>query len=524
MGRHAASGSDGVDWGDAPVAAGRRRTDGPDALWSGSPAAGLSDQATDIGRLRADRRRDSVLDSALEAGRRPGARPAAGPPGPGGVRTSDAGLPMSRSRLPLPPVPAGSRPTGPRTTGPRTTGPRTTMAPFQAVPSPEIPASAVAADVLAPVPAPAGAPTERRRSRSAAPAVAPAAGRPGRSWRADGSEHKVVVADVPAKAGRGSVPAPRLGRQGTPAGAPSPAYGDWTKPSRAELAEMAAADEADYLSGPIAAARLHPAPGTSAIPERSVAARRARHDDGIDDVDAAGYDDYDLEDQPAPVTAGPASREHMSGPVTGGRAARRAELQAADHARKEAAKRNGTPIISPLDEEKPPRRSRVLMGLVAMVVVALGVLGVYQVTAPKTGGAASQAAAGTTTSAEVPPVSALPTLPTAPVVVEPKVDPALKAPVTVLNATKTTGLAAKIAAAIKAGGWATPAVGTYTGTDVAATTVFFTKGDETQRQAAVNLVDQFPKVVGGPTPRFFEMPAGIAAPGLVVVTTGDWAP
>ena len=524
MGRHAASGSDGVDWGDAPVAAGRRRTDGPDALWSGSPAAGLSDQATDIGRLRADRRRDSVLDSALEAGRRPGARPAAGPPGPGGVRTSDAGLPMSRSRLPLPPVPAGSRPTGPRTTGPRTTGPRTTMAPFQAVPSPEIPASAVAADVLAPVPAPAGAPTERRRSRSAAPAVAPAAGRPGRSWRADGPEHKVVVADVPAKAGRGSVPAPRLGRQGTPAGAPSPAYGDWTKPSRAELAEMAAADEADYLSGPIAAARLHPAPGTSAIPERSVAARRARHDDGIDDVDAAGYDDYDLEDQPAPVTAGPASREHMSGPVTGGRAARRAELQAADHARKEAAKRNGTPIISPLDEEKPPRRSRVLMGLVAMVVVALGVLGVYQVTAPKTGEAASQAAAGTTTSAEVPPVSALPTLPTAPVVVEPKVDPALKAPVTVLNATKTTGLAAKIAAAIKAGGWATPAVGTYTGTDVAATTVFFTKGDETQRRAAVNLVDQFPKVVGGPTPRFFEMPAGIAAPGLVVVTTGDWAP
>lgn len=519
MGRHAASGSDGVDWGDAPVAAGRRRTDGPDALWSGSPAAGLSDQATDIGRLRADRRRDSVLDSALEAGRRPGARPAAGPPAPGGVRTPDAARPMSRSRLPLPPVPAGSRPTGPRTTGPRTT-----MAPFQAVPSPEIPAPAVAADVLAPVPAPAGAPTERRRSRSAAPAVAPAAGRAGRSWRAEGPEHKVVVADAPAKAGRGSVPGPRLGRPGTPAGAPSPAYGDWTKPSRAELAEMAASDEADFLSGPIAAARLQPAPGTSAIPERSVAGRRARYDDAIDDADEAGHDNYDLEDEPAPATAGPVRREHMSGPVTGGRAARRAELQAADQARKEAAKRNGTPIISPLDEEKPPRRSRVLMGLVAMVVVALGVLGVYQVTAPKTGEAASQASAGTTTSAEVPSVSALPTLPTAPVVVEPKVDPALKAPVTVLNATKTTGLAAKIAAAIKGGGWETPAIGTYTGTDVAATTVFFTKGNETQRQAALNLMKQFSQVVSGPTPRFFEMPAGIAAPGLVVVITGDWMP
>jgi hypothetical protein len=287
---------------------------------------------------------------------------------------------------------------------------------------------------------------------------------------------------------------------------------------------MAAADEADYLSGPIAAARVHPAPATSAIPERSVAGRRARFDDEVDDVDGAGYDDYGLEDEPTSATAGPARREHMSGPVTGGRAARRAELQAADHARKEAAKRNGTPIISPLDEEKPPRRSRVLMGLVAMVVVALGVLGVYQVTAPTTGEVASQASADTTTSAEVPPVSALPTLPTAPLVVEPTVDPALKAPVTVLNATKTTGLAAKIAAVIKGGGWETPAVGPYTGTDVAATTVFFTKGDETQRQAAVNLVNQFPQVVGGPTPRFFELPADVVAPGLVVVTTGDWLP
>jgi hypothetical protein len=109
-------------------------------------------------------------------------------------------------------------------------------------------------------------------------------------------------------------------------------------------------------------------------------------------------------------------------------------------------------------------------------------------------------------------------------VVEPTVNPALKAPVTVLNATKTTGLAAKIAGLIQGGGWQTAPVGQYAGTDVAATTVFFTEGDETQRQAALNLVKQFPQVVGGPTPRFFEMPAGIAAPGLVVVTTGDWLP
>jgi hypothetical protein len=522
VGRHAASGSDGVDWSDAPVAAGRRRTDGPDALWSGSPAA-LSDQATDIGRLRTDRRRDSVLDSALDAGRRPGARRVAGPPAPSG--TLDSVRQMSRSRLPLPPVPSG---------------PRTTMAPFQAVPSPEIPAPAVAADVLAPAPAPAGAPVERRRSRAAAvpvaePAAVPAAGRPGRSWRADGPEHKVVVSDVPTKGARGSVPAPRLGGQSTPAGAPSPAYGDWTKPSRADLAEMAAADEADYLSGPIAAARLQRAPHTSAIPERSVGGRRGRFDDGADearheghDLDDHGFDGHDLDDEPVPAAAsaaGAARRGPVSGPTTGSRAARRAELQAADQARKEAAKRNGTPIISPLDEEKPPRRSRVLMGLVAMVVVALGVLGVYQVIAPNTDEAASQASPDTTTSAEVPSVSALPTLPTAPVVVpEAPVDPNLKLPVTVLNATQTTGLAAKISAVIKGGGWDTPPVAQYPGSDVAATTVFFTKGDETQRQAAVNLVNQFPQVVGGPTPRFFEVPAGVAAPGLIVVTTGDWVP
>jgi len=283
---------------------------------------------------------------------------------------------------------------------------------------------------------------------------------------------------------------------------------------------MAAADEADYRSGPIAAARLRPPPPTSAIPERSVSGRRARSDDEIDEVGEAGYDDH-VEDEPAP-SAGPVHREHVSGPITGGRAARRAELQAADQARKEAAKRNGTPIISPLDEEKPPRRSRVLMGVVAMVVVALGVLGVYQVTAP-TDEAAAKAPAETTTSAEVPPVSALPTLPPAPAAVEPTVDPALKSPVTVLNATKTTGLAAKISAVIQAGGWETPPVAQYPGTDVAVSTVFFTEGDETQRQAAVNLVNQFPQLTG-PTPRFFEVPADVAAPGLVVVTTGDWLP
>jgi hypothetical protein len=164
----------------------------------------------------------------------------------------------------------------------------------------------------------------------------------------------------------------------------------------------------------------------------------------------------------------------------------------------------------------------VLLGLVAMVVVALGVLGVYQVVSPDTDEAGSQASAAETSAPVTPEVSALPTLPTAPPV-EPTVAAPVRAPVTVLNATQITGLAAKIAASVAAAGWETPAVGQYTATDVAASTVFFTEGDETQRQAAVQLVDQFPQLAG-PAPRFFEVPADVAAPGLVIVTTGDWQP
>jgi hypothetical protein len=99
----------------------------------------------------------------------------------------------------------------------------------------------------------------------------------------------------------------------------------------------------------------------------------------------------------------------------------------------------------------------------------------------------------------------------------------VRVPVTVLNSTDINGLAAKVAATVAGAGWETPAVGAYAGGDVAASTVFFTEGDENQRQAALQLIEQFPELQG-PTPRFFEVPADVAAPGLVVVTTGDWQP
>jgi hypothetical protein len=84
-------------------------------------------------------------------------------------------------------------------------------------------------------------------------------------------------------------------------------------------------------------------------------------------------------------------------------------------------------------------------------------------------------------------------------------------------------MAAQVAAALEAGGWQTPGVGTYLADDIATSTVFYTEGDETQRQAAESLKAQFPQLQSA-APRFFEVPADVAAPGLVVVLTAQWQP
>ena len=95
------------------------------------------------------------------------------------------------------------------------------------------------------------------------------------------------------------------------------------------------------------------------------------------------------------------------------------------------------------------------------------------------------------------------------------------APVTVLNATDINGLAARVSEALKAAGWETSGVGTYLADDVAATTVFYTEGDDTQRQAAESLKAQFPQLQTTAV-RSFEVPADVAAPGIVVVLAADW--
>ncbi|TYP84831.1 LytR C-terminal domain-containing protein [Blastococcus xanthinilyticus] len=391
---------------------------------------------------------------------------------------AEPGRQMSRPRLPLPPVPAGSRPAaGSRPVA--VAAPPTSAAPFQAVPTPE-PRVELPAAVL--------------------PAAVPPVD---------------VPASAPARSGRTPAPlAPRVPRQTTPAGTPSSSYGDWTKPSRSD-------DTGRSRLGPDTgphAARVVVAPATTAIPERGRAA-----EEPFDELDTEfGHAEAAVAgDAPEPVD-GPGT-----GPVVRGRAAYRVERQAADAARRKAAKRNGTPDVL-FDDEPAKKPHRVLKGLAAMAVVAAAVLGVYTVTQPEQTEPVGQTqtapgATPTVAPAVAPPTTSLPPLEIAPLEAEaPVATEPVRVPVTVLNATSITGLAGKISDAVVAGGWESPGAGGYPGTDVATTTVFFTEGDEQQRQAAVQLVEQFPEL-SGPAPRFFEVP-DVPAPGLVIVATGNWQP
>jgi hypothetical protein len=206
----------------------------------------------------------------------------------------------------------------------------------------------------------------------------------------------------------------------------------------------------------------------------------------------------------------------------------RAQRQAADMARRKAAKKSGEPVGLPDDEDGTGRRPRrVLLGLVAMAVVALGVLGVYTVVSPGTEEASGSSAAQTSAPGAARSTAVLPPLQTEELEIDiaPETQAApvapVQAPVTVLNATDINGLAGRVSETIKAAGWETSGVGTYLADDVAASTVFYTEGDEIQRQAAETLKAQFPQLQTTAV-RSFEVPADVAAPGIVVVLAADW--
>ena len=228
----------------------------------------------------------------------------------------------------------------------------------------------------------------------------------------------------------------------------------------------------------------------------------------------------------------PAAAGSAEGSTSGGtRAALRAEREAAEAARRKAGKKGpagpaGTGPDASAGRARGPRRAVQLV--LAMVVVALVVLGVWSFTSQDTKTASAQsgtshaaaapsasasASAGVPTpEATAPAESVAPAVPAAPV----------RAPVTVLNGTRIGGLAKKVGDKFGAAGWQLEDSGNYPGTDISVTTVYYKDGDATQLQAATELVAEFPDVKG-PAPRFFDVP-GVADPGLVVVATGDWKP
>ena len=404
-------------------------------------------------------------------------------PGPGRRRpcTPTRARQVSRSRLPAAPR-AGRLPARrPRTPA----GPRTTAAPFAAVPSPEPRLTTPSPAELA-----VGAPRDRSgRLRAGHRPSQPLAGR----RRAGARVHR------PQRLRRlplGAAPAPRAPADRSRRDAVARATATGPSPPAPSELDLRGRRPAG------AAACAAPAPGTSLIPERRLSRspspaggahprldrprRRRRRPSTTTPDDRA----------PAPVR-GPAS-----GPVMGGRAAMRAERQAADMARRKAEKRTGSGRRRPRrargrrrgaqaapgrqgpprDDRRRARRPRRL--LVRVAARPRTPRPTSPATASRAGGRARRdrarcrrcPARRSTSPPSRPPRCARRSRCSTP--------------------PRTNGLAAKAAAAFGAAGWETPGVGGYTGDDVAASTVFFTEGDETQRQAAVQLVDAVPAAAG----------------------------
>ena len=163
-----------------------------------------------------------------------------------------------------------------------------------------------------------------------------------------------------------------------------------------------------------------------------------------------------------------------------------------------------------------------------MAVVALGVLGAYSFVSPHTRSTAAHGHRRRAARRSTAPA----TQPLRPAAAghragRPSARRARGAgralPVTVLNETTVTGLAAKVAGALKAGGWPTTGVGAYKAKDVAASTVFFTQGDEKQRAGRRRSWSTSSRSCTARR-RASSTSPGSPRPGLVVVLTGDWKP
>jgi hypothetical protein len=242
------------------------------------------------------------------------------------------------------------------------------------------------------------------------------------------------------------------------------------------------------------------------------------------------------------VVAEPSPARNRAELPVGGRAAARLERQAAEAARKKSGRRTGSTAMSegpatggapstdpgstrPGREPDAAERRRVsrgvLQGLVAIVVIAVGVLGFWSFTSPD----AQETAAQTPVTSSAPASSSAPVEESAaPSVEAPPAAPVgpVRAPITVLNSTSINGLAGDIGDAFTAGGWEVAGTNESPVDDVATTTVYYTEGDTVGQQAATQLIEQFPDI-SGPAPRYFDLPDADPS-GLVVVATGNWQP
>ena len=250
--------------------------------------------------------------------------PAAGRPAPRRRPrpcTPDAARQVSRSRLPLPPVPAASRPAARMPGRPAHHG--RAASPRCRSPEPRLrrrlplPRAGIGAP-LGPLPPAPRRPSPVRAARGSTPSRRSRPPAPARRRL----PLRAAPPRVPRQTGRSATPA-----RPTATG-PSP-----RAPSEPELVGRRAVPARGLRA---------PAPGTSADPRARLSGRRRQQvapiRDSIDhEVDAARGRRRTADDlAPAPVR-GPAS-----GPVMGGRAAMRAERQAADMARRKAREAHGS--------------------------------------------------------------------------------------------------------------------------------------------------------------------------------------
>ena len=157
------------------------------------------------------------------------------------------------------------------------------------------------------------------------------------------------------------------------------------------------------------------------------------------------------------------------------------------------------------------------MALVALGILLLNVLFGQPPRPPTTGIGPVVVAPSTEPATPTADPTAAPSptdLPADPAQDDPPDDPAAeRPPLTVLNHSRVTGLAAKAADDFRRGGWEVVEVGN-TRYSVAETTVFFAPGQE---GAAVALREQFPDVR-----RSAERPPELPGSGLTVVVTREY--